>query len=145
MFFKLLTWKEAWCFRRVWLVMSHRQRKQVIQSSFRLIRGPGNKAHLSITGTLVGLESCAYCPQKQDAEERESVVQLFWLVFLCKWVGLGLFLVELFIASGALGNISDFSVVHKACGLLGHISKLKKGHYITYINLSILSLFCLWQ
>ena len=72
---RLMTWKEARCFRRVWLMMPHRQRKQFIQPSFRLIRRPGNKFKLCINRALVVLEGCACCPEKQDAGERESVIQ----------------------------------------------------------------------
>lgn len=46
----------------------------------------------------MGLESWAYCPGKQDAGEKESVIQLLWLVFRCKRMDLGFFfffLVEL--------------------------------------------------
>lgn len=46
---------------------------------------------------LVVLESCAYCPEKQDAGERESVNQPLWLVFRCKSMDLGLSLVELLV------------------------------------------------
>lgn len=56
-------------------MMLHRQRKPLIQPSFRLFRRPGVKSDLCIRSALVGLEGCEHCPDKQDAGERESLIQ----------------------------------------------------------------------
>lgn len=55
------------------LVNDASQRKQSIHPRFRLIRRPENKSKISISRMVP--EGCVYCPEKQDAGERECVIQ----------------------------------------------------------------------
>lgn len=83
MFLKLMPWEEAQCLRRIWLMMPQRQRKQSIHPRFRLIRRPGKKSKLSVVRMV--LEGCIYCPDKQDAGERECDIQALPCVQMQKY------------------------------------------------------------
>lgn len=65
------------------LINDASQRKQSVHPSFRLIRRPGNKSKLSVSRVV--LEGCAYCPEKQDAGERECVIQALASVQMQKY------------------------------------------------------------
>lgn len=65
-------------------MVPHRQRKQFIQASSRLIRRPGDKSKLCIRRALVVLEGCAYCSEKQYAGGRESVIKALTCVQMQK-------------------------------------------------------------
>lgn len=79
------------------LVSDASQGKQLIGPSFRLLRRPEIKSNLCIRRALVGLEGCEHCPDKQDAGERESIIQPLACVQMQKY-GLSLSLIELLVA-----------------------------------------------
>lgn len=104
------------------LVNDASQREQSIHPRFRLIRRPGSKTKLSISRVV--LEGAAYCPEKQDAGERECVIQALPSVQMQKsgfepffgWAP-GCLLIQMH--QSLLGKWKCFLGGHAVFGLLG--------------------------
>lgn len=81
-FLNLMPWEEAQYFRRVWLTMPHKENDPFIPGLGSL---GGLETNLNFLASMMVLESCAYCPEKQDAGERQCVIQALASVQMQKY------------------------------------------------------------
>lgn len=93
-FLKLMPWEEAGCFRKVWLMMPHKENNPFIPGLGSL---GGLETNLNFL--LVGwFLKVVHIVLKNRMQERENVLFRLWLLFRCKSMDLSLSLVELLVA-----------------------------------------------